>query len=364
MENINNFFASDENQKNLKQFLAKLAKIEESEERGKNKIISSLRLIIESILNNLSEYDENCQSNIGWIGNNFISSLISFNAKQADVWPEINSIFTSAYRFLCELEFVIANDLNPDLSRVKRTVDENLSLFSQDDQSQILFANLIMPAQVAKRLINHKNIHEINLFNERYDSAINMKKAWDDELNLKTKEVNALKDKLEEYKTAFNFVGLYKGFNNLSTEKNVEKNWALGFLIGLGLLALTPVGTEIYLFLFQTQLFKSNANILIYSILPIVTIQIILVYFFRVALFNFKSIKAQLLQIELRKTLCQFIQSYTSYAKEMKESDKVSLEKFENLIFSGLISNEENLPSTFDGLEQIGKIVQSIKGSS
>lgn len=119
--------------------------------------------------------------------------------------------------------------------------------------------------------------------------------------------------------------------------------------------------TEIYLFLFQTELIKANINIVLYSIVPMITLQIILVYFFRVALFNFKSIKAQLLQIELRKTLCQFIQSYTNYAKEMKESDKTSLEKFENLVFSGLISNEENLPSTFDGLEQIGKIIQSIK---
>lgn len=356
------FFGTDINKKNLTKLLSKIHNIGDSGDAGKDEIISSLRLIIESILNNSSDYDENCQSNIGWIGNNFITSLIDFNEKNPDVWVQIEPIFSSAYRFICELEFSISNDLNHDLSQIKQTVDYNLALFSDAAKRQILFANLVMPAQLAKRLINHKNISDINLFNERYDSAISMKETWDGELKLKTKEVNALKDKLEEYKTAFNFVGLYKGFDNLSIDKVIEKNWALGFLICLGVLTLVPVATEIYLFLFQTQLFKDNVNILIYSIFPIVTIQIILVYFFRVALFNFKSIKAQLLQIELRKTLCQFIQSYTSYAKEMKESDKVSLEKFENLIFSGLISNEENLPSTFDGLEQIGKIVQSIKG--
>ena len=130
------------------------------------------------------------------------------------------------------------------------------------------------------------------------------------------------------------------------------------------MLALAPVVSEIYLFLFYTSLIKNNINVMLYSVVPMITLQIILVYFFRVALSNFKSINAQLLQIELRKTLCQFIQSYATYAKEMKESDKTSLEKFENLIFSGLITNEENLPSTFDGLEQIGKIIQSIKTST
>lgn len=358
------FFATEANQKTLKQFLSKLTRIEDGENKGKNIIISHLRLIITSMINNASEYDENCQSNIGWIGNNFLSSLQEFNEKNEDaIWLQIASIFTTAYRFLCELEFSIPNDLNHDLRRIKQTVDDNLSLFDDLEKSQIVYANLVMPAQIAKRLIKHKNVQDIDLFNQRYDSAISMKKIWDGELDLKTKEINALKNKLEEYKTGFNFVGLYKGFDNLSVAKNTEKNWALFFLIGLGMFAILPVATEIYLFLFKTSLIKNNINIVLYSIFPMITVQIILVYFFRVALANFKSIKAQLLQIELRKTLCQFIQSYTSYAKEMKESNNSSLEKFESLIFSGLISNEENLPSTFDGLEQIGKIIQSLKTS-
>lgn len=224
MENKNvTFFGTDESQKNLSQFLSKIQKIEESVDIGKNKIISSLTLIIGSILNNSSEYDENCRSNIVWIGNKFLSSLVDFNAKKADVWLQLAPIFTSAYRFICELEFSITNDLNHDLSQVKQTVDDNLALFSDSEKNQIHFANLIMPTQVAKRLINHKNISDINLFNQRYDSAITMKKEWDDELDKKIIEINALKDKLDEYKTGFNFVGLYKGFNNLSTDKITEK---------------------------------------------------------------------------------------------------------------------------------------------
>lgn len=355
------FFASEANQKILNQFLVKLTKFEGFDDKGKNIILSTLREIITSIANNAPEYDENCRSNIGWIGNNFLSNLTTLDESKEDVWRQIQEIFTIAYRFLCELEFTISGDLNHNLMRVKNIVDNNLMLFNDSEKQQILFANLVMPTQIAKRLINHKNVKDIDLFNKTYDSAISLKKKWDDELTSKTNEINALKDKLEEYKTGFNFVGLYKGFDNLSTTKVTEKNWALAFLIGLGILSILPVTTEICLFLFRTELIKNNLNIVLYSIFPMITVQIILIYFFRVALFNFKSIKAQLLQIELRKTLCQFIQSYISYAKEMKDSNNNSLEKFESLIFSGLISNEENLPSTFDGLEQISKIIQSLK---
>jgi hypothetical protein len=60
--------------------------------------------------------------------------------------------------------------------------------------------------------------------------------------------------------------------------------------------------------------------------------------------------------------LCQFIQNYAEYSKEIKTKDKSALEKFENLIFSGIVSDEQNLPSTFDGIEQLSKLADAIKG--
>ena len=192
--------------------------------------------------------------------------------------------------------------------------------------------------------------------------AEKLKSDWDDELGKKEIVVNALRDKLDEYKIGFNFVGLFKGFDSLSIAKNTELKWALGFLILLAVLAIAPVGAELYLLAFKAaEVKKDYLDLLKYAILPTLTLQVVLVYFFRVALFNYKSVKAQLLQLELRKTLCQFIQSYTTYAKEMRTADNSSLEKFENLIFSGIIANEEKLPSTFDGLDQLGKIIQSLK---
>jgi hypothetical protein len=368
-QEIRSFFTLSENIKILRSFQKKLKALDNTDSNLAI-FVDDLVTIIQFMLNDGQFFDEACQTNIEWIGQAFINEMQGFNDKKNSASKtednldiSIKSIFTSAYRFLCEAEFCSPNGLNPDLNRIKLHVDQQIDLFNDNDKHKLIYANYIMPANIARRLINHPNFKEIQSYNEKYANAEKLKSDWNDEISKKESAVLTLKDKLEEYKTGFNFVGLYKGFNDLSTDKIKEKNWALGFLIGLGILALTPVSIEIYLFLFKTELFKQNASILIYSIFPVVTIQVILIYFFRVALFNFKSIKAQLLQIELRKTLCQFIQSYAGYAKEIKEYDKGSLEKFENLIFSGLIANEENLPSTFDGLEQIGKLAQSIRGS-
>jgi len=72
-------------------------------------------------------------------------------------------------------------------------------------------------------------------------------------------------------------------------------------------------------------------------------------------------VKSQLLQIDLRKTLCRFIQHYSEYSSKLKKDDPESLNKFESLIFSGIISDEGNIPSTYDGIDQFTKFIKSLK---
>lgn len=98
--------------------------------------------------------------------------------------------------------------------------------------------------------------------------------------------------------------------------------------------------------------------------LPIFGLEFVLIYFFRVVLTHYNSIQTQIMQIELRQSLCQFIQSYADYAKEIKEKDGGSLEKFENLIFSSILSTPDKVPSTFDGLEQLSNLIKNLKSGN
>lgn len=88
--------------------------------------------------------------------------------------------------------------------------------------------------------------------------------------------------------------------------------------------------------------------------------QFVVLYYFRVALSEYKSVKAQLLQIDLRRGLCMFIRGYADFSAGMKGKDAAGLDKFESLIFSGLVANEDRIPSTFDGMDGLIKVAEAI----
>lgn len=89
--------------------------------------------------------------------------------------------------------------------------------------------------------------------------------------------------------------------------------------------------------------------------------ELILAYFFRVALHGYKGVKAQLIQIDLRMTLCQFIQDYAEYAKEVRRDSPSLLDRFDQLVFSGIVNSEGAIPSTFDGMEQLANLIDKVK---
>jgi hypothetical protein len=170
-----------------------------------------------------------------------------------------------------------------------------------------------------------------------------------------------LKEQLDELETGFNFVGLVDGFRKLVTQKKSEKDGAFFTLLLLGTLVLLPVLAEVLFISRNIDDLDKYKQALLFALPPVITLEVLLIYFFRVVLVHFRSIKAQLLQLELRTTLCQFIQSYSTYSTKIKEKDATALEKFESLVFSGLISSDEHLPSTFDGTEQLAKLFKSMK---
>ncbi|WP_237593455.1 hypothetical protein [Actinobacillus pleuropneumoniae] len=177
--------------------------------------------------------------------------------------------------------------------------------------------------------------------------------------------VEILSKKLEEQETAFNFVGLYDGFNNLSKIKNEQKRNTYRFSIALGillfLLPLISILCPNTIGLAKDVEFESN----LLRVLPMLGLELILLYFFRIVLNRLHTLQTEIVQIELRKALCQFIQNYAKYAKEIRvleDNKEVNiLDKFENIIFSNILSNSDKVPSTFDGLEQLSNLIKEFK---
>lgn len=64
-----------------------------------------------------------------------------------------------------------------------------------------------------------------------------------------------------------------------------------------------------------------------------------------------------MMPLELRMALCQFIHNYAEDSEKLHKKNTAGFEKIENIIFSPLVSSDDKIPTTFDGMEQLAKMV-------
>ncbi len=355
------FFSNEQNKIVINQFLQKTEGINLDSEVIQNRLKLS-RVILESIKNEPDDWDSKCQFNIKHVGEQLLKWLREF---KGDTPLIIDHIYVILFRFLCEFDFFIEEgmELGMDLRSVRDAIQSDSNDMENNLASQIVYASYTMPANITKKILNDPNVSSFKEFSAKAEEAEKLKIEWDKEIVEKQKEVSDLKEKLETYKTGFNFVGLYQGFTELAKQKKSEAFWSFISLIIMAVLIVAPLMTEFVLTAIKVSKGEAVEINHLLILIPLFSIEIILIYFFRVILLNHRSIKAQLMQLELRQTLCQFIQSYTEYSTKIKATDASALDKFENMIFSGVVSNSEKLPSTFDGIDQISKLLKGVKGS-
>ena len=313
--------------------------------------------VASSMIDNPELWEEQCLFNIHYIGENFKSLIQNFLFDFSD--KNLSYLYDDVVRFLAELNlsfqqkeysFNPGSSLFPIIKRLK----EQMFYSGERHPDSLNYAFYKMPIDILCFYMGNQGFKTFFEFDKRKNALeTSITKYWD-EIQQKIDEVNVLKDKLDEYKTAFNFVGLSKGFENLLKQKNEAKKKTLGLLV---LLAITVALTLAISFSVQT----TGAVFSWQSMLPIIGLEFVLIYFFRVVLTHYHSIQTQIMQLELRQSLCQFIQSYAEYAKKIKTDDKDALEKFENLIFSSILSNPDKVPGTFDGVEGLTSLLKELK---
>jgi hypothetical protein len=322
---------------------------------------SQLGAMLRIISKNAEEFDRNCQLNIDWIGNqtlDYIRELASLPNEEG-----IDMVTALIYRFWVEYDLSVRNDVSMEVRAFVNKVRDDVGSFKDEARSQIEFARQEMPIGIIKKMINTEEFGTLRNMSEIASTVDKKIEGWKHNLDSTEEKATRLAGILEKHTQAFNFVGLHDGFSDLAKEINQELKFAQ-FGIGIfGLLVLVPSFLDLSLIEsrnFDISTLKTQT--LIAMTLAIVAMTLLFLYFFRIALRKANSCRAQLIQVRLRMSLCRFIQSYADSSSEMKAKNSDALAKFENLIFSGIVSSDEKLPSTFDGIEQLTALAKSISG--
>ncbi|MDH4874390.1 hypothetical protein [Pseudomonas sp. BN515] len=354
---MKDYFSKAETRRAINEFLEHLTTKNPSTELEKSQT-NQINYIFGAMKASTPEWDENCQRNIEQIGETLIEYLSAPSSKNSK--ESLDIIYAILYRFTIEME--MSGNLSPEIIKsLDKTIFDHRDEISKSALEIIDFARNKMPIAILKELFSDEHVKTIKHIAKLKKEEGETEARWKRELQEREEKINGLKETLNTYETAFNFVGLYNGFDNLSKEKNKEREKTSAWLILFGFLILLPPAIEIIIVILLRNEPEILKTIFIFTAIPSISATLILIYFFRILLLNYKSTKSQLLQIELRKTLCAFIQSYSEYSKQIKSNNAGSLEKFENIIFSGLVSDESKIPSTFDGMEQISNLIKSAR---
>ncbi|WP_368894531.1 hypothetical protein [Kluyvera ascorbata] len=250
--------------------------------------------------------------------------------------------------------------------------------------SQFLWIAYSMATSITRDLINSnefQSIRKIASEVDQYEDKISELKIteltkFEQQIDLHKKQSESIiktienleidldnyEKKLSEYKNEYNFILLSKAFKKMSTAKIAEltiaKRITWAFTI---LLSLPP------LFTFFNHIFSwidigTGLNSLTFY-LPILTLELLIFYFMRLYYGEVKTLNTQLLQIEHRLSLCEFVHDYID-KKNADKDNKSSWDAFEALIFSPIQISAENIPSLLDGANVVADIAGKVMSKS
>ncbi|BCL74820.1 hypothetical protein JHS3_05560 [Jeongeupia sp. HS-3] len=238
--------------------------------------------------------------------------------------------------------------------------DKNLEL-CDEVRARASYVNYLLPANVASNDIKKSLIELEEKKKSVSDHASKVSTVLSDadqRLTSWLKQVDVYESRLKEYRSNYNFLGLSHAFEGLIRSKKNELRIDVGILT---IMAMVMTAIPIAYSIVKSVPDDLSKALLFYA--PIVGVEILLVFFFRIVLRNYYSRKTQVVQLELRHGICAFYESYVDFTNKHK-SDR-SFDRFESLIFSGVVEESGKIPTTFDGLESIiASVANAMKGKS
>ncbi|MCW2482605.1 hypothetical protein [Candidatus Symbiopectobacterium sp. NZEC135] len=274
------FFDTNEMHETLKLNAKQIHSLEENTDFQRERNTHCIT-IINSMIKNPQQWDSLTPFNINNIGR-FISIRLSDEKTSEE---DIDSYFATLFRFLMELYFYQNRDLDYDLLVIKNFALNNRDAFGSEAQGQIFYTLNEMPFSLMRFKFNSDDIQHFIKAAQAEKSMSVLINGWDSKIALHITKVAELKTKLEEQENAYNFVGLYSGFDLLSRNKNKESKNAFWFTLSLGVLALFPLCLDV--FLVYKGFVKVDSIYSLFTLVPAFTLTFIFIYYFKTSLSNY-----------------------------------------------------------------------------
>lgn len=288
---------------------------------------------------------------------------IVLNFSDDDSFDVKHDLFWLAF-YLHAMQFealTLKNSFGRDELELGAFLETNINHFPLDIQQRIRYLSYKLGADIANlRITKHAQaeLSRIHSSSQEIKSAAESIDTWNSNLESWESKVNSQELRLKDQLVKLNFVGLSRAFQNLSKSKSTERTFHASLSL---VIALVFIVTPIVVLTLHTKykLFDLSDP---YVVGPIAAFEFALLYFFRVALQNYSSAKAQLLQIKLRLELCAFVEGYAEFIEPLRTKGGIeTLAKFESIVFSGISPDPQNVPSQFDGLDSLVQLLKTIK---
>ena len=302
------------------------------------------------------DYDHNAHQNIQWLGQ---SALTYINEKNFSD-EAVRSLLIFCGRVFRENTVrkgvVPAGAASAILDLFLLDAANDLS---EDERQEADFIREGIP-----KYITFETLEDVRKNRDEINATI---KTWKEELAGIEARVVEEKSQLRKFAEQYNFVGLAHAFSNILSVKRHQLIPLRVLMIVFAIAALAPLVLQLlygHVSIIPELIAGAWSSDVVGKLVALVGLEVIALYLFRVALQQFYGLKAQILQLELRSSLCAFIEGYVDFLVHKKVGSATeAMRSFEKLTFAPISPNEAQMPNTLDGLDQIANLVRQFKGN-
>lgn len=320
-------------------------------ENGELSIAATIRSTLQHIQKNESEWNNKTSYCKKWHWPN-LKNAMENNANNEEV-------LSSLYPFLLEHRLTSEDTIDSELKSITNELDENYEKLPKKLKNTIESLNRNLMFDIYRERLSDEKYAITERIIDSCDSIKEFEGVWEKKINKTKEEIKSFDEKLEKIKQNENLNALKKALSEIKKDKDLEKRNTFAILCFIGLSLMLAIILEITSRIKNWIPITDTKDILL-ILIPFASLIILILYFFRITLQNYQSLKNQIVQIEWREKLCSFIQIYVDFKKEKHTAAPEAFDSFERLIFSNMTTHSKT-PSPYDGIEPLIALMKEVR---